>query len=128
MTLLFDGKTAFFKEREGSVSHTLSLSLPTESVLFCGGVCFYPKDGAVRLPRSILKNGRNTLSLRIGEKIFPCEGLFFDGERAKPCGLPTEALLLRQHERLMAAEEALANLTSRVEALEQKAKSRMLFS
>ncbi len=128
MTLLFDGEHAFFAERGGTLSHTLSLSLPDESALFCGGLCFYPKDGSVRLPRSILKKGKNTLSLRVGEKIFPCEGLFFDGERATPCGMPVEALLLRQHKRLLLANEALTTLTARVEALEQAARSRMLFS
>jgi hypothetical protein len=128
MTLLFDGESAFFAEREGTLSHTLSIFLPDESALFCRGLCFYPKDGSVRLPRTILKQGKNTLSLRVGEKIFPCEGLLFDGDRVAPCGMPVEALLLRQHKRLLSANEALATLTARVEALEQAAKSRMLFS
>lgn len=128
MTLLFDGQNAFFAERGKTFEKRLVIHVPQDAALFLGNTCYSPQGDTVELPLRALRHGTNTLSLRIGNRLFPTEGLVFDGESITPAGLSSEALLLRQREMLSSLAEKVALLTRRVEELEQKSTARMLFS
>lgn len=128
MTLLFDGQNAFFAERGKTFAKRLVIHVPKDAALFVGNVCYFPQDGNVELPLSSLRHGTTPLALRFGNRIFPTESLFFDGEALSPAGLSTEALLLRQNERLTTLSDQLALLAGRVEQLERQNTARMLFS
>lgn len=128
MTLLSDGKNAFFAERGKTFSRAIIIHLPENCALFFNDVCYLPKNGAVQLPLTALRRGRNSLALRKENRILSTEDLFFDGEAISPMGLSTEALLVRQNERLTSLENALSLLTCRVEHLEEKCAAKLLFS
>ena len=128
MTLLFDGQNAFFKERGKTFAKSLIIHLPKEHSLFFNGICYFPQEETVHLPTDATRKGENTLSLRMGNRIYPTEGLHFDGEAFSPAGLSTESLLLRQNEQLSSLAEKLSKLSSRLELLEQKATAHTLFS
>ena len=128
MTLLFDGAHAFFKEREKTFAKSLVIHLPREHALFFNGTCYFPQNDAVHLPTHAIRKGENHLALREGNRIFPTEGVLFDGEGFSPAGLSEEAILLRQNEQLASLADKLSALSSRLERLEQKATARTLFS
>ncbi len=128
MTLLFDGKNAFFAEREQTSLKGLVIHLPKNASLFVNGVCYFPTNGAVHLPQNAVRRGENALALRIENRIFPTEGLYFDEDGVIPVGFDAAPILLRQNERITALEEKFAALDARVVRLEKKAVARMLFS
>lgn len=128
MTLLFDGQNAFFAERGRSFSSDLIIHLPAGSTLFFNGICYTPKDNSVLIPHSTVRQGENTLSLRMGNRLFPTEGVLFDGKAFTPAGISAEALLLRQHALIDSITERLFLLDERVSQLEKKAAARTLFS
>ena len=82
----------------------------------------------MHLPQSAVRRGENHLSLRIDNRIFPTEGLFFDGESFAPMGLEAESLLLRQNERIASLEKSLSLLEGRLAGVEKRTAARMLFS
>lgn len=128
MTLLYDGKNAFFSERERTSVKSLIIHLPRNASLFVNGVCYFPTEMAVHLPPHAIRKGENILALRIDNRIYPTEGLYGDGECVSPMGLFTESLLLRQCERLASLEDKLSRMDERVARLEKKTEARMLFS
>ena len=128
MTLLFDGENAFFSERERILCKSLVIHLPKNSALFFNGICHFPTDETVHLPPTAVRRGENRLALRIENRIYPSEGLFYDGEGFSPMGLAAEPLLLRQNERISSLEGSLAKLEARIAGIEKKTASRMLFS
>ena len=128
MTLLFDGQSAFFKERGKTFAKSLVIHLPDEHALFFNGICYFPQNGAVHLPFHAVRKGENHLALRMNNRIFPTENLLFDGAAFAPAGLPTEQMLLRQTEELASVKDTLASLGKRLERLEAKAVARTLFS
>ena len=128
MTLLFDGENAFFAERAASSPRALVLHLPERASLFCNGICYFPENGSVKIPPHALRLGVNSLSLRMDNRLFRTESLYFDGEDVTPQGFPSEAFLLRQHKRMTALEDAFAALETRITDLEQKTAARTLFS
>ena len=128
MTLLFDGENAFFAERAASSPRALVLHLPERASLFCNGICYFPENSCVKIPAHALRLGVNSLALRIDNRLFPTESLYFDGDGVTPQGFPSEAFLLKQHKTTKALEEALAALEARITDLEQKTAARRLFS
>lgn len=127
MTLYFDGEVAFFAERTPVPAHALTVSLPKDATLFVGGVRTEAREGAARVPRALLTQGENALSLAVGERLYPVEHLYFDGETVTPAGLPAEALLLSAHKRTVALWEAVEALRGRVETLERAQTAHTLF-
>ncbi len=127
MTLLFDGRCAFFAERGQNLVRNLSIRLPDGASLLCNGTGFFPRGEGVQLPPAALRQGENTLSLRIANRIFPCEGLLFDGSFVTPMGFSLEGVLLRQHEIIAEQQNTLSELSRRVALLEQKNKAKTLF-
>lgn len=128
MTLLFDGQNAFFKERGKTHAKSLIIHIPAEHALFFNGECYFPQEGAVHLPFHAIRKGENHLALRMNNRIFPTEGLLFDGNDFAPAGLSADLLLLRQNEQLASLAERLSQLSRRLEQLEQKSIARTLFS
>lgn len=128
MTLLFDERCAFFAERGQNLVRNLSIRLPEGAALLCNGTGYFPRGESVQLPPAALRQGENTLALRIANRIFPCEGLLFDGTFVTPMGFSLEGVLLRQHEVITEQRRALSALTRRVALLEQKNKAKTLFS
>ena len=128
MTLLFDGQNAFFAERGKSFSTNLVIHLPDGCSLFFNGVCYTPKENSVLFPQDSIRMGQNALALRMGNRIFPTEGLIFDGEAFIPAGLATDALLLQQHALIASLTDKLSYLSKRLESLEKKSAARTLFS
>ena len=128
MTLLFDGKNAFFSERERSFASGLVIHIPRNAALFFNGVCYFPAGDTVHLPASAVRRGENRLALRIENRIYPSEGLFYDGEGFFPMGIAAEPLLLRQNERIASLEESLSSLEERLAGIEKRTAARMLFS
>ena len=128
MTLLFDGKNAFFSERERSFARGLVIHIPRSAALFFNGVCYFPAGDTVHLPDSAIRRGENRLALRVENRVYPTEGLFYDGECFSPMGIAAEPILLRQNERIASLEESLSLLEKRIAGMEKKAAARMLFS
>lgn len=128
MTLLFDGKNAFFAERDRISVKSLVIHLPRNASLFVNGICYFPTGEAVHLPATAIRTGENVLALRIDNRIYPTEGLYVDTDYASPMGLLTEPLLLRQCERIASLEEKLSHMSERVARLEKRTEARMLFS
>ena len=128
MTLLFDERCAFFAERKQVLVRNLSIRLPEGASLLCNGTGFFPRGDSVQLPQAALRQGENTLSLRIANRIFPSEGLLFDGTFVTPMGFSLEGVLLRQHEIIAEQRQALCELTRRISLLEQQSKAKTLFS
>ena len=128
MTLLFDERYAFFAERKQSLVRNLSIRLPEGASLLCNGTGYCPHGDSVQLPPTALHQGENTLALRIANRIFPCEGLLFDGAVVTPAGFSLEGVLLRQHEIIDEQRKALSELSRRVALLEQKNRAKSLFS
>ena len=128
MTLLFDGKYAFFAERNGARVSSLRVKIPANSALFLDGMRLTETAlGEVSLPKALLRAGENALSLLLDGRIYPVEGLRFDGETVTPVGLSTEALLIGQHAHISNLTKALADLSARVAALEEKSRAHTLF-
>ena len=128
MTLLFDGENAFFAERTPASPHALVLHLPEKSSLFLNGICFFPKDNDIKIPQGVLHLGKNVLALRIENRLFPTESLYYDGKTVLPDGLPRDAMLLKQHKRADSLEQSIASLEARIAHLEQKSIAHTLFS
>ena len=127
MTLYFDGSTAFFAERTSLPAHALTVALPEGATLFVGGVRLKTAEGRAHLPKALLTMGENVLALAVGERLYPVEPLYFDGETVTPAGLPTEALLLTGHKRALALEKTVEALRLRIEALERAQTAHTLF-
>ena len=128
MTLLSDGKNAFFAERGKTFAQNLIIHLPEGSVLFFNDICYFPQNGAVYLPAHAIRVGKNSLALRTENRILLTEDLMFDGEVFIPAGISAETLLLRQNERIAALEEKLSYFIHRLERVEHSNTIRMLFS
>ena len=128
MTLLSDGKNAFFAERGRTFFQSLIIHLPENCALFFNDICYLPKNGAIYLPLTAIRQGENSVALRKENRILPTENLYFDGEAISPVGLSTEALLLRQNERMTALEDTLILLSCRIGHLEERCAAKLLFS
>ena len=128
MTLLFDGKNAFFAEREKSFSRPPVIFLPEGYDLMCNGKHFPARHGKVSLPNGALLRGENRIALCDANRIFPAESLFFDGVSVLPIGLPADAILVREHLALCELTKTVQALRERVTALEAAAKSHQLFT
>lgn len=128
MTLLFDGKNAFFAEREKHFGSPAVLFLPDGYDLLCNGKHLLAHRGRVSIPMSVLHHGENRLALRSQNHIFPAESLFFDGVSVLPVGLPADELLVREHLALRELTETVHALRERIISLEKAADSRRLFT
>ena len=128
MTLLFDGQNAFFKERGRCSSHSVVIHLPEGGSLFLHGILHATEGDALHFPLDAFRVGENRLALRLGDRIYPTEGLFFDGDALVPAGLPVEGMLLTQNELVRKLTETVACLEDRIAALEKKSNARKLFS
>lgn len=128
MTLLFDGKNAFFAERERSFSTPSVLFLPDGYDLLCNGKHLPARHGKVTLPQGTLHRGENRIALRSENRIIPAESLFFDGVSVLPVGLPADELLVREHVALRELTETVHALYRRIETLEKVVEGRRLFT
>ncbi|MBQ9735766.1 MAG: hypothetical protein IJV96_03165 [Clostridia bacterium] len=128
MTLLFDGKNAFFAEREKSLGRPTVISVPTGYDLFCNGRRLIARHGKVTLPPAALHKGENRIALRSENRIIPAESLFYDGAAVMPVGLPADALLVQEHLALCELTRTVEALRERIAMLENAAKSRRLFT
>ena len=128
MTLLFDGKNAFFAEREKLLGHPTVIFLPDGYDLLCNGKHLPARQSRVTLPHGILHKGENRFALRSENRIIPAENLFFDGTAVLPVGLPADDLIVREYMTLCELTKTVNALRERIKALEDATHGHRLFN
>ena len=127
MTLIRDGEYCFFAERDAQREKTPLVRLPDEGVLILNGCYrFSSKDKRVKIAHG-LKEGENTLCVRLGGRVYPCESLWAEGDTVKALGFSLDERMVSLFYQNRTLQKRLDQMETRLCLLEKACAPRKIF-